>query len=94
MTEKNIQGGFRGAGLIPHDLEAVLSKLDVKLKTPTPLGTSHRLPKPWVSKTPNNPIKATSQSEYIKNRISRHQNSSLTLILRVGLLTSIQKEHI
>jgi hypothetical protein len=41
MREKNIQGGFRGAGLIPHDPEAVLSKLDVKLKTPTPLGTSH-----------------------------------------------------
>jgi hypothetical protein len=82
MTEKNIQGGFRGAGLIPHDPEAVLSKLDVKLKTPTPPGTSHGLPEPWVSKTPNNPIEATSQSEYIKNRISRHQNSSPTSFLR------------
>jgi hypothetical protein len=82
MTEKNIQGGFRGAGLIPHNPEAVLSKLDVKLKTPTPTETSYGLPEPWVLKTPNNPIEATSQSEYIKNRISRHQNSSLTSILR------------
>ena len=36
LTEKNIRGGFAGAGLIPYDLERVLSKLDVKLHTPTP----------------------------------------------------------
>jgi hypothetical protein len=28
--------GFRGAGLVPYDPEAVLSKLDVRLRTPTP----------------------------------------------------------
>jgi hypothetical protein len=31
ITKENIQAGFRGAGLVPHDLEAVLSKLDVVL---------------------------------------------------------------
>ncbi|KAK0742581.1 hypothetical protein B0T18DRAFT_413327 [Schizothecium vesticola] len=47
ITEKNIQGGFAGAGLIPFDPERVLSKLDIKLlllslfthyklRTPTP----------------------------------------------------------
>ena len=36
MTEKNIQGSFIGAGLIPYDLERVISKLDVKLRTPIP----------------------------------------------------------
>ena len=36
ITEKNIQGGFAGAGLVPYDLERVLSKLDVKLRTLTP----------------------------------------------------------
>ena len=36
ITKRNIQGGFAGAGLMPYDPERVLSKLDVKLHTPTP----------------------------------------------------------
>jgi hypothetical protein len=35
MTKDNIYAGFRGAGLVPHDLEAVISKLDVVLCTLT-----------------------------------------------------------
>ena len=38
ITESNIQGGFRGAGLVPFNLEAVISKLKVRLYTP-PLPT-------------------------------------------------------
>jgi len=37
MAAKNIQGGFRGAGLVPLDPETVISRLDVKLRTPTPI---------------------------------------------------------
>jgi len=36
ITKMNIQGGFTGAGLVPYDPERVLSKLDIKLRTPTP----------------------------------------------------------
>jgi hypothetical protein len=36
IIEKNIQGGFVGAGLIPYQPERVLSKLDIKLRTSTP----------------------------------------------------------
>jgi hypothetical protein len=36
ITKDNILGGFRGAGLVPHDPEVVISKLDVKLRTPSP----------------------------------------------------------
>jgi len=39
MMEKNIQGGFIGAGLIPYNLERVISKLDVKLRILTPLNS-------------------------------------------------------
>lgn len=53
LTEQNIKGGFRGAGLVPFDPDAVISKLDVKLRTPTPRGTSEGLPQPWVSQTPH-----------------------------------------
>jgi hypothetical protein len=31
MTTQNAQAGFRGAGLVPSDLEAVISKLDIRL---------------------------------------------------------------
>jgi hypothetical protein len=36
ITKGNILGGFQGARLVPHDLEVVLLKLNVKLRTPTP----------------------------------------------------------
>ena len=52
FTIQNVQGGFKGAGLVPLDPEAVIQKLDVLLRTPTPPITSDSLPEPWVSKTP------------------------------------------
>jgi hypothetical protein len=81
MSEKNIQGGFRGTGIVPYDPESVLSRLDVKLRTPSPAVGDFELPNIWVPKTPNNPIEATSQTDFIKSRISRHQGSSPTSIL-------------
>lgn len=36
LIENNIKASFRGAGLVPLDPEAVLSKLEVRLRTPTP----------------------------------------------------------
>jgi hypothetical protein len=46
ITKRNIQGGFAGSGLMPHDLKRVLSKLDVKLRTPIPLRATTL--QPWV----------------------------------------------
>jgi hypothetical protein len=36
ITKENICISFRGAGLVPHDPEAVLLKLNIVLRTPTP----------------------------------------------------------
>jgi len=36
IIKRNIQGGFVGTSLMPYNLERVLSKLDIKLYTPTP----------------------------------------------------------
>jgi hypothetical protein len=36
FTAENIRAGFRGARLVLHNLEAVLSKLNIRLRTPTP----------------------------------------------------------
>jgi hypothetical protein len=37
FTKANARAGFRGARLIPFNLDAVLSKLNIRLRTPTPL---------------------------------------------------------
>lgn len=81
MTEKNIQGGFTGASIIPYDLERVLSKLDVKLRTPTPLNSRASTLQSWAFQTPHNPRQANSQSTLIKTQITNHQNSSRTSML-------------
>ncbi|KAL2137459.1 hypothetical protein VTI28DRAFT_9599 [Corynascus sepedonium] len=81
MTEKNIQSGFAGSGLVPYDPERVLSKLDIKLRTPTPLNSRAGTPEPWVFQTPHNPQEANSQSTLIKTRIVNHQDSSPTSML-------------
>jgi hypothetical protein len=80
MTESNIQGGFRGTGLLPFDPERVISTLDLKLHTLTPENSRPGTAQPWVSQTPNNPTEALSQTTFIKNRIAQHQNSSPTSI--------------
>ena len=46
ITEKNVRGGFQGTGLGPLDPESVISKLDVKLRTPTPVDGADELPAP------------------------------------------------
>ena len=53
----------------------------MRLRTPTPIKGIPKLAEPWVSCTPHNLIKASSQSKFIKDRIARHQGSSLTLII-------------
>ncbi|KAJ3455661.1 hypothetical protein MRS44_017143 [Fusarium solani] len=49
ITEKNVRGGFQGTGLVPLDPESVISKLDVKLRTPTPVEGADELlaPPAW-----------------------------------------------
>jgi hypothetical protein len=81
FVERNVKGGFEGAGLVPFDPAAVISKLDVRVRTPTPPGTPDRPPQPWVSKTPQTAAEALSQSTLIKYLVVRHQGSSPTPIL-------------
>jgi hypothetical protein len=72
ITKENIQGGFRGAGLVPFNPQAVLEKLDVRLQTPPgpPLEAT-----PWQSKTPSNPFEFESQSKLISNKIGSSPTS-------------------
>ncbi|RAL64550.1 hypothetical protein DID88_002024 [Monilinia fructigena] len=82
ITSQNMKSGFRGTGLIPFNPEAVLSKLDIRIRTPTP--PSFDLDQ-WISQTPRNPTEALSQSTLVKSRITRHQSSSPTPIFETVL---------
>ena len=79
ITKANIQGGFRGAGLVPFNPEAVISTLDVRLRTP-PLPTIEEVP--WQSQTPSNTLEFGSQLKLIQDRIRRHVDSSPTYIVK------------
>ncbi|RYC79608.1 hypothetical protein BFJ63_vAg17509 [Fusarium oxysporum f. sp. narcissi] len=81
MTEANIKGGFRGAGLVPFDPEVVISKLDVQLRTPTPVEEEAQQAQSWTSRTPRTALEAGSQSEYLQRRIRRYHSSSPESIL-------------
>ena len=78
ITKDNILGGFRGAGLVSYNPKVVISKLDVKLRTPTPPAVEDL---PWLSQTPSNTLELGSQSTLVKQRIERHMNSSPTSIV-------------
>ena len=60
MKPENIKARFCSAGLVLYNLEAVLSKIDVKLWTPTPTGPPAE-DSPWVSQTPHTAAEAVSQ---------------------------------
>ena len=80
ISKENIAGSFRGAGLIPHNPEAVISKLDVRIWTPEGSRPTSANSAVWESKTPQNSKEAVSQSILVRNRISKHQGSSPTHI--------------
>jgi hypothetical protein len=73
FTPANIRAGFRGAGLAPHDPEAVLSKLDVRLRTPTPPQQDSVA---WEAQTPRNAREIEAQSTLIRQRIQNRACSS------------------
>jgi len=79
ITEKNICSSFRAAGLVPYNPEAVLSKLDVKLRTPSPPAVVEAV---WESQTPSNARELGAQSTLVREKIQRHQDSSPTSIVR------------
>jgi len=65
---------------VPFDPQVVISRLDIKLQTPTPIAPPSTEASPWVSQTPYNPTDALSQTTLVKNRITYHQGSSPTPI--------------
>lgn len=81
IIPENITSGFRATGLVLFDPEIVISELEVALISSTPSPPPELPTTTWVSKTPTNVYKAVLQSVFLKNRIAKHQNSSLSEII-------------
>jgi hypothetical protein len=73
FIEENIKAGFRGAGLVPHNPEAVLLKLDVVVQTPK---QSPRQVRAWEAQTPRNAREVEAQSTLIRQRVRNRPGSS------------------
>jgi hypothetical protein len=78
FTSTNICSAFRGAGLVPLQPDAVLSKLDVQLRTPSPATLPEAL---WEARTPSNVRELEAQSTLIRERVRRHKSSSPASII-------------
>jgi hypothetical protein len=84
FTSANICSALRGAGLVPLQPDVVLSKLDVRLRTPTP---ATLLDAPWEAKTPSNVRELEAQSTLIRDCIQQHKSSSpASIIQAIGQL--------
>lgn len=86
FSKTNIVSSFRATGLVPNDPLVVLSKLDVKLRTPTPPLSG--VPQ-WNPKTPTNANEIEAQSTLLRDRIQRHQGSSPSPM--VEMMDQLQK---
>ena len=70
---------------MPFDPQAIISKLNIKLRTLTPTGPFLYKADSWVSQTPHTTAKALLQSVYIQRQIVNHQRSSLTNIFSAAI---------
>jgi hypothetical protein len=69
IIKNNILGSFRGVGLVPHNEDAILLKLDIHLCTLTP--SLPKLPQ-WELQIPHTSTQVAAQSLHIKRHIQRH----------------------
>ena len=79
FTPVNICSALRGAGLVLYQPEAVLSKLDVQLRIPTPpAALTEAL---WEARTLSNARELEAQSSLICEHVRKHKSSSPAFII-------------
>jgi hypothetical protein len=81
FTSANICSAFQGAGLVPLQPDAVLSKLDVQLQLRTPTPPAALAEALWQACTPSNMRELEAQSTLIRDRVQRHKSSSPASII-------------
>ena len=63
FKSETIKNSFAAAGLVPYDPDRVISKLDIRLRTPTPPSSRGS---EWSLKTPSNYVQLQKQASSIK----------------------------
>lgn len=75
---RNAKAGSHGAGQVPFNRQAVISKLDIKLRTLTLIGPPSADTISWAPQTPRNPTDDIQKKYLVKNRIACHRGCSPT----------------
>jgi hypothetical protein len=91
FKSETIKNSFAGAGLMPYNPDRVLSKLDIRLRTPTPLSSRDS---EWSPKTPSNYVQLQKQASSIKALLKQRSksppsplNSAINQVLKVCQIT-------
>ena len=70
-----IQSGFKASGIVPFDLDQVLSELHVQMQTPSPPRVLTQVLCPWDPETPHNIAELELQTKAIQ-RLIRYRTQS------------------
>jgi hypothetical protein len=72
---KTIKNSFSATGLVPYDPNRVISKLNIRLHTPTPPPSRGSQSSAWEPKTPSNYKQLQKQAESIKKLLKQRSKS-------------------
>ena len=72
FKSETIKNSFAAAGLIPYNPDRVISKLDIRLRTPTPPSSRGS---EWEPKTPSNYVQLQKQASSIKALLKQRSKS-------------------
>ena len=75
LSSSNICSGFAAAGLVPHNPERVLSRLQLKLRTPTPPVSETAIAARQTPKTPYTVAQLAQEYTTIKGLLKRRSKS-------------------
>ncbi|SLM36159.1 conserved hypothetical protein [Lasallia pustulata] len=78
LSSSNICSGFAAAGLVPHNSERVLSRLQFKLRTPTPPASETVIAARQTPKTPYTVAQLAREYTTIKGLLERRSKSPLS----------------
>jgi hypothetical protein len=91
FKSETIRNSFAAAGLVPYDPDRVISKLDIRLRTPTPPSSQGS---EWSPKTPSNYIQLQKQASSIKALLKQRSksppsplNSAINQVLKACQIT-------
>jgi hypothetical protein len=76
ITPAIARSGFAATGLVPFNPDRVLSKLNIQVRTPTPLLVP-MLPQQWIPETPQHPDAVDLQAKSIKESLQRRMHPDL-----------------